>query len=349
MIPHCITRDGGTIPQPGWVLAREIASAGPQPGFAKGHVLGAADLTRLVTLPWRELHVIEPEPGDIYETEAGARIAGAAAGPGVEVGSPGGGHWPLSAAHRGLLRVAVDALTRLNDVAGACVYTRFDGQVVDAGMAVGRAKVTPLILAADAVERAERIAREAGGLVRVAAFRRATIGVVVQETLDARAASRFTEALTDKISWFGSQLLTPIFVPSADAAIADGIAQVVQAGATIIFMAGTKSLDPLDPAFLALHRLGADLDRYGVPAHPGSLLWLGHWGDRPVLGLPTCGLFSQLTSFDLILPRLLAGEPVDAHALSTLGHGGLLSHEVSFFPPYARHPTASVEEAKSAK
>jgi len=317
------------------VVAREIPAMGAGPGFAKGQVLGESDVARLLTMPWRELHLIEPERGEIHEAEAGLRIAQAAAGPGVAIGSLAGGHWPLTAAHRGLLRVAVGPLTVLNDIPGACVYTRFDGQVIDAGTTVARAKVTPLVLAADAVARAEHVARECGGLVRVAAFRQASVGVVVQETLDASAGSRFTAALTDKIAWFGSHLLPPIFVPSTETAIADGITQVIAAGAMIVLMAGAKSLDPLDPAFLALQHLGVDLDRYGVPAHPGSLFWLGHLGEHAVVGLPTCGLFSQLTSFDLVFPRLLAGEAVDAHALSTLAHGGLLSREVSFFPPYA--------------
>jgi hypothetical protein len=341
MIPHRITRGGAvadatSTPRAGWVLAREVAADGGEKGFAKGHVLEPADLARLSALPWQELHVIEPEPGEIHEGAAGLRIARAAAGPGVEVGGLGGGHWPLTATHRGLLRVAVGELTAINDIPGACVYTRLDGQVVNAGTIVARAKVTPLVLPADAVARAERVAKEVGGIVRVAPFRPTTIGVVVQEALDARAAARFATTLTNKIAWFGSRLLPTVLVAPADVAIADAIAQVVEAGATIVLVAGTKSLDPLDAAFLALHRLGVRIDRYGVPAHPGSLFWIGHWGERPLLGLPTCGLFSQLTSFDLILPRLLAGESIDPHALSTLAHGGLLSAEVSFFPPYER-------------
>jgi hypothetical protein len=55
----------------------------------------------------------------------------------------------------------------------------------------------------------------------------------------------------------------------------------------------------------------------------------------PIVGLPTCGLFSQATVFDLVLPQILAGERVDGPALAELGHGGLLRREVAFrFPPY---------------
>jgi hypothetical protein len=72
-----------------------------------------------------------------------------------------------------------------------------------------------------------------------------------------------------------------------------------------------------------------------VPAHPGSLLWLGALSTTPVVGMPSCGMFSQATLFDLVLPRLLAGEPVGPAELAAFGHGGLLGRDMAFrFPPY---------------
>src|SRR5207237_655407 len=51
--------------------------------------------------------------------------------------------------------------------------------------------------------------------------------------------------------------------------------------------------------------------------------------------LPTCGMFSQATTFDLVLPRLLAGEAIANAEIAALGHGGLLSREMAYrFPPY---------------
>jgi molybdopterin biosynthesis enzyme len=94
-------------------------------------------------------------------------------------------------------------------------------------------------------------------------------------------------------------------------------------------------MDELDPTFRALDELGARRERHGVPAHPGSLFWLARLRDVAIVGMPSCGLFSQATVFDLVLPRILAGERVDARALSKLGHGGLLTRDVAYrFPPY---------------
>jgi molybdopterin biosynthesis enzyme len=77
------------------------------------------------------------------------------------------------------------------------------------------------------------------------------------------------------------------------------------------------------------------MERHGAPAHPGSLLWLARWDGLAVLGMPTCGMFSQATTFDLVLPLILTGESVGNREIAGLGHGGLLSREMAFrFPPY---------------
>jgi molybdopterin biosynthesis enzyme len=77
------------------------------------------------------------------------------------------------------------------------------------------------------------------------------------------------------------------------------------------------------------------MERHGVPAHPGSLLWVATWDGRPVVGMPSCGMFSEATTFDLILPRILAGDRIGNPELAALGLGGLLSRESAYrFPPY---------------
>ncbi len=111
-------------------------------------------------------------------------------------------------------------------------------------------------------------------------------------------------------------------------------------GAEILIAAGAGSLDPLDPIFAALSQMGGRMERHGVPAHPGSLLWLADLRGRPVLGMPACGMFSQATTFDLVLPRILTGERIDNAAMAALGHGGLLSRDSAYrFPAYRKTGT----------
>ena len=66
---------------------------------------------------------------------------------------------------------------------------------------------------------------------------------------------------------------------------------------------------------------------------PGAMFLLAYHGRVPVVGIPACGLFHRTTIFDLILPRLLAGEKPDNRDLARLAHGGLcLNCSVCTFP-----------------
>jgi molybdopterin biosynthesis enzyme len=257
------------------------------------------------------------------------------AGDGVAVRGYTGGQWTLVATRRGLLRIRTGALTDVNAQEGMSVFTLFDGQPVEPGEAVAKAKVTPLAIAETVVRTVETLAAAAGGVVLVAGFRPSTIGAIARESLDARQRARFESALKQKIDWLGGRLLDVRFAGGSDRAVAEELRALRTAGADVLIVAGASALDPLDPVFGGLTLLGATMERHGAPAHPGSLLWLARWEGVPVLGMPTCGMFSQATTFDLVLPRILTGEPMGNRELAGLGHGGLLSREMAYrFPPY---------------
>ncbi len=317
----------------GRVLCHDVRDAAGKVALGKGARLDAEAARTLLALPWDELHLLALEPGDLHEEDAGRRLADSVTGDGVEVKGYSGGQWTLTATRRGLLRVDVARLAAVNVHEGVAVFTLFDRQPVDRGETVAKAKVTPLAIGADTILAVEQAAR--GGAVTVAAFRPVALGTVARETLAARQRERFESALRTKIDWFGGRLLPVRFAGASPRAVADEMSALRAEGADVLIVAGASALDPLDPVFGGLTLLGARMERHGAPAHPGSLLFLARWQDLPVLGMPTCGMFSQATTFDLVLPRLLAGEAIANAEIAALGHGGLLSREMAYrFPPY---------------
>jgi hypothetical protein len=275
------------------------------------------------------------EPGDLHEEEAGARLARAVVGDGVEVKGYTGGQWTLAATRRGLLSIALTALAEVNLQEGISVFTLFDGQPVEPGETVAKAKVTPLVIAEQTLHAVERAARTAGGLLAVKRFGAMSVGAMAREKLDGKQRARFEAALAQKIDWFGSRLLPIRYAGPSPQAVADELTALRRAGAEVLVVAGASALDPLDPVFAGLEQIGAHMERHGAPAHPGSLLWVARWDGLAVLGMPTCGMFSQATTFDLVLPRVLAGESIGNREVAELGHGGLLSRDMAYrFPPY---------------
>jgi len=314
------------------ILCHDVRDAAGKVSVPKGARLDASGVKTLLATPWEEIHLLALEPGDVHEEEAGRRLAAAVTGEGVEVKGYTGGQWTVAATRRGLLRIDTARLADANAHEGISVFTLFSGQPVEAGETVAKAKVTPLAIPEPTLREIETLGR---GLVAVAGFRPTTIGAVANERLEPKQRARFESALKQKVDWFGSRLLAVRFSSASDRAVADELKALKREGAQVLIVAGASALDPLDPVFSALTLVGAPMERHGAPAHPGSLLWLARWDGAPVLGMPTCGMFSQATTFDLVLPRLLAGETIGNRELASLGHGGLLSREMAYrFPPY---------------
>jgi molybdopterin biosynthesis enzyme len=319
----------------GRVACHDVRDAAGRVAIAKGQALDTAAAALLLTLPWQEVHLLELEAGDVHEEPAGSRLAAAACGAHVQVKGYAGGQWTLAGQRRGLVRVNAAALEAVNGLEGMSVFTLYDLQPVEAGEAVAKAKITPLAIPERLVKEAEARAWSAGGLVAVKPFLARTLGALSRESLAPPQRQRFESSLAEKVAWLGSRLLPVRYAAGDAAAMAAEMESLLAAGADILIAAGAGSLDPLDPVFAGLGQLGGRMIRHGAPAHPGSLLWIADLGGRPVLGMPACGMFSQATTFDLVLPRLLAGEPAGAPEVAALGHGGLLSRDSAYrFPPY---------------
>ncbi len=330
-----VPAEAGVAALAGRVLCQNARDPGGKLLVPKGTLLDASSATRLIEGGSGEVHLLEMEAGELHEEAAGGRLARAAAGPGLAVRPSAGGQWALTAESRGLLRVDAARLEAVNGIDGVGVFTLYDGQVVDAGEVVGRAKVTPLVISETVVLEAER--RCAGGILSLRSFQPQPVGAVAPADLDEAARGRFRDALAEKLAWFGTPLVRLEFAWEDPETVADAVTACLQSGARVLVVAGANVLDPLDPFFTALERLGARVLRRGAPADPGSLLWLARLGETPVIGVTSCGMFSQGTLFDLVLPRILAGETLDAPALAGYGHGGLLTRQMRFrFPPYRK-------------
>ena len=106
-------------------------------------------------------------------------------------------------------------------------------------------------------------------------------------------------------------------------------------GADMIICTGGMSVDPDDRTPLAIRNTGANIVSYGAPVLPGAMFLLAYYGEHkiPIMGLPGCVMYAKRTIFDLVLPRVMAGEVLDKTDLNVLGEGGLcLSCPVCTFP-----------------
>jgi hypothetical protein len=320
----------------GAILTADIVVGGGR--WSKGRRLSAADLDAYgAELSAGTATVLLLDRGELHEDDAALRLAAGVTGPGLETRGPVQSRVDLRAAHAGVLHVRVGALERVNRLDPLEVFTAFDGSVVEAGALVASVKIAPHIVEESVVEEAlARLGAARRPLVRVDPFRPMRVAAVVKESLRAADRERFERSVRAKVEGLGSTLMGIAYVADDDGAVTAAMADASEA-ADVVLTAGGRSTDPLDPFYLAIEGLGGEVVRHGVPAHPGSMLWLARIGRTAVLGLPTCGAYSKATAADLVLPRLLTGERPGPGLVAGLGHGGLLTRDQRFrFPPYAR-------------
>ena len=323
----------------GSILARDLVVSGTR--WSKGRRLTADDLAALAAAePGDPVSVLVPEPGELHEDDAALRLAAAVAGPGLVQRGPSQSRLDLLAEAAGVLNVRVVELERINRIDPLEVFTAFDGQVVDAGDLVASVKVAPHLVDAATVDAGARIAGFGSHpLVWVAPFIPGRVGAVVKESVRATARARFEASVHAKIEGLGSTIESIEYVEDDAEAVEAALAGFVRRPdpLDLVLTAGAASTDPLDACFVAIAALGGRIVRRGVPAHPGSMLWLARIGGTAILGLPTCGAYSKATAADLLIPRLLSGEKPSEATVAKLGHGGILTRSQRFrFPAYAR-------------
>lgn len=323
----------------GAILARDVAFGGAR--WSKGRRLSATDLVTLASAEHGEpVTVLILEPGELHEDDAAVRLAKAVAGPNLAVRGPNQSRLDLVASVAGVVNIRIAELERLNRLDPLEVFTVYDGQIVSEGDLVASVKVAPHVVDSAVVDAGERLAGFGSQpIVWVAPFVARRVGVVVKESVRATARERFEASVRAKVEGLGSQIIAIDYVDDDPEAVETALGRFVRGADTadLILTAGSASTDPRDAFYVAIEALGGRVVRRGVPAHPGSMLWLARVGGTAILGLPTCGAYSKATAADLLLPRLLSGEPASERTVAKLGHGGILTRSQRFrFPPYAR-------------
>ncbi len=322
----------------GHVLAHDITEIKPGrfkgPAFKKGDVIQEEDIPRLKDLGKTSIYIWEKKPGYLHENEAAARLAHLAQGRGIESSKPVEGKINLRAGRSGLLKVDWERLARLNQIERVMMATRHNNTPVREGEQVAGTRIIPLIIEEDEIRAVEE---EIGSepLLNIKAFQEKRTAIITtgSEVFTGRIADKFTPIVREKLTDHGLQVIKTELAPDEREDIARRILAAIKGGAEMVICTGGMSVDPDDLTPAGIAEISTEVITYGAPVLPGAMFMLAYREDIPVIGLPGCAMFSRTTVFDLILPRLAAGEKITAGEIAELGHGGLcLGCEICRYP-----------------
>lgn len=294
----------------------------------KGRILSATDIADIAAAGIGEITVVRLEPGDVREDPAADRIAAAAAGAGIMTASAFTGRANLYAETKGLLVFDRERLDRLNLVDEAVTLgTLPPYAVVEPKQMVATVKIIPFAVPEGAVARCAAIAAQNGRMLRVAAFRPLTVGMIqtrlpgLKETI----LDKTREVTIGRLDALGCSLSSERRCAHKTGELAVEIAAAIDDIDMLLIHGASAIVDRRDVIPTAVEAAGGAIDHFGMPVDPGNLLLLGQVRGKPVLGLPGCARSPKVNGFDWVLERIVAGLPVSRRDIMSMGAGGLLA------------------------
>lgn len=293
--------------------------------FRRGHVIRPEDVPRLKDMGKEHIYVWVPGDNMVHEDEAALRMAKAAAGPGVVFAEPSQGRVNLKACHDGLLKVQTAQLNWVNNVENVVFATLHTNRVVVKDQRVAGTRVVPVAIESTVLEEAVRLCQEPGHLLTIKPFKPMWVAVVItgSEVNSGRIRDGFAKTIRKKINPYGGRWMGQTIVPDDPNLIATEIQNFIAEGAELILVTGGMSVDPDDATPIGIRSSGAEVVFYGAPVLPGSQFMLAYQGHVPIIGVPGGALFSRITTLDLLLPRIFAGDKINRADIVNLGHGGM--------------------------
>jgi molybdenum cofactor cytidylyltransferase len=313
----------------------------------KGRALSEQDVARLAASGITQVIAARLEPDDVGEDAAAHQVARAVAGDGIRVAEPFTGRANLFAEQAGVAVLDVEKLQALNRIdEGLTIATLAPFEKVAAGQMLATVKIITFAVGADTIKRALAIAQ--GGLARVAQFSAHRAALILTRLSNTKTSvlDKRTEVTRERLASVGSKLVHTVTVPHETGPVRDAIlAAAADDCDPILVFAASAIVDRGDVIPAAVVAAGGNVIHLGMPVDPGNLLLTARLGNIDVFGAPSCAGSPKLNGFDWVLERRLAGLPVGADEIASMGVGGLLK-EIATRPQPREERTSPAEDIR---
>ena len=322
-------------------ITRIIPGVEKGPVFKKGHVVTEEDIPVLLSVGKEHLYVWEKSEGMLHEDEAAEILRDICMADStlMKATAPSEGKIEIVAGIDGVLKIRRDALQKVNSLGEMMIATVHGDFPVRKGDKLAGTRIIPLVIEEEKMQRAREVAGKEA-ILSILTFKHVNYGLIVtgNEVAGGLIEDKFGPVIKSKMAEYDTECMGQVTLPDDRDRIISAIKAYADQGADMIICSGGMSVDPDDKTPGAIKDTGAEVISYGAPVLPGAMFLLAYLktengNDIPVLGLPGCVMYAKRTVFDLVLPRILAGEKLSAEDLAVYGEGGLcLSCDKCHFP-----------------
>ena len=303
--------------------------------FKKGHVIREEDIPKLLDIGKEHIYVWEPKKGQLHENDAAIRVKDLVLGQGCYISEEiKEGKIDFFANTQGIVKINKDLLLKLNLLGEIIVSTIHNNTPVKKGEKIGATRVIPLIIDEKKILEAEKIIKEKIISVEEIKPKKAVLITTGNEVYKGRIKDAFLPVMKEKLEYYGSEIVKQIILPDNKEMITENILKAIEEDKVdMIICTGGMSVDPDDVTPSAIKDCNGEIVTYGAPVLPGAMFLLAYYKNIPILGVPSCAMYSKRTIFDLVLPRILADEKLSFEDISRFGNGGMcLNCEICSFP-----------------
>ena len=292
--------------------------------FKKGHVIQQEDVEKLLDLGKGHLYIYEADENMLHENDAAEILYQACANINMTPTPVSEGKIEVIANADGLLKVDINRLGAINELGELIIATRQNHSVVKKGDKLAGTRIIPLMIHKTKLEAVKKIIANTP-LLEIKPFHPFKVGVIAtgNEVYHGRIQDTFSPVIHQKLATYNLNVNYQKTVPDQIEMIKAAIFEGLKQGSDLIICTGGMSVDPDDLTPAAIKAAGAEILTYGAPLLPGSMLLIGYIENKiPIIGLPGCAMYAKATSFDLLLPRILAKDLITKREIASLGHGG---------------------------
>ena len=305
--------------------------------FRKGHIVQPEDIPVLLSIGKEHLYVWEADENMLHENDAARILCDICKNDNMLVSEVKEGKIELSAACEGLFKVDSKRLQLVNSFGQMMIATRHGNTPVRKGDKLAGTRIIPLVIEKEKMYTVQELCGEEPILKLMPyKLKKAAVIATGSEVFTGRIKDTFTPVIEEKLSDYGVEVIYKQVLGDDPEAVTAAIKTAIDGkGAELVCCTGGMSVDPDDRTPLAIKNTGAEIISYGAPVLPGAMFLLAYYGENrvPVMGLPGCVMYSKRTIFDLVLPRVIACDPVRVDELAQLGEGGLcLNCKICTYP-----------------
>lgn len=310
-------------------ITQIIKDVSKGPIFRKGHIIREEDVPVLLSVGKENIYVWEKQEGMLHENEAAEILRDICMNDYMTPSEPKEGKIELRASADGLLKIKKDKMLQVNLQGEMMIASRHGNTPVKKGDVLAGTRVIPLVIEEDKMNKA----KEAAGtepLLQILPYHHKKAGIVVtgSEILKGRIKDAFTPVVVGKLGEYPVEILGQTQSGDDKERISEAILEFIKQDADIVVCTGGMSVDPDDRTPGAIAATGASVVTYGAPVLPGAMMMVAYYQregkeDAVITGLPGCVMYAKRTIFDLLLPRIMADDPITKEEIAELGIGGL--------------------------